>query len=450
MELGELERRLCGEIWTSDETWRNLLYLCDSCGHRFTGSPGYRKAAEYVAAKFREYGLQNVALEPFQARDWKRGRAEITLLGYEPRNIPCISLPYCVPCDVELDLLNLGCGTPEEIAQQQDKIAGRAVIVSTAMPPGDKRWIHRMEKYMRVQEAGAKAFLFVNDDPGNMPITGGLPERGALIPGVGLSLEQGNMLVRLLQADTPQRIRLQVESESGPTTSWNVVGELTGAPLADEVIVVGGHLDSHDLCAGATDNASGISLILEAARVLSKFSGELARTIRFVAFGVEELGLIGSDAYAQAHAAEMDKIQFMLNLDMTGSNIANALALQGSPELKPYFSKLSEEMAYQLGVMPMFHPYSDHYAFVLAGVPAGALGHAGDSRPGYAHTAADTVDKVNPIELQVSAMVAARILLRLATDAGWQPKHKSAEEVRALLEKSPFVDALRYEGRWRW
>jgi len=451
MEISELDRIICGEIWTSNEAWRNLLYLCDACGHRFTGSSGYKQAAEYVAAKFKEYGLENVVLEPFAARGWERGPAEITLLGYEPRAVRCIALPYCIPCDVELKLLNLGTGTPEEIAQQKGNIPGKAVIVSSNMPPGDKRWIHRMEKYMRALEAGAAAFLFVNGEPGDMPITGGLPEKGATIPGVGLSYEDGEALVRLLQVDDSQRIRLKVESASSPVVSWNVVGDIPGAEAADEIVMVGGHLDSHDLCAGATDNASGIALILEAARVLGKMRGQLARTVRFVAFGVEELGLIGSAAYAGAHIAELPKVQFMLNLDMTGASIANALSLQGCPELMPYFKELSQKMAYELAVTPMFHPYSDHFAFVLAGVPAGSLGHMGDApRKSYAHTPADTVDKVLPIELQVSSMATTRILLRLAQDCDWKPAHKSSDEVRALLEKSPFVDALRYQGQWPW
>jgi Zn-dependent M28 family amino/carboxypeptidase len=231
--------------------------------------------------------------------------------------------------------------SPEEIAQQKANIPGKAVIVSSNMPPGDKRWIHRMEKYMRALEAGAAAFLFVNGEPGDMPITGGLPVKGATIPGVGLSYEDGEALVRILQVDDSQRIRLKVGGISSPVTSWNVVGEIPGAALANELIIVGGHLDSHDLCAGATDNACGIALILEAARVLGQQKGKLARTLRFVAFGVEELGLIGSGAYVEAHKTEMPKIQFMLNLDMTGAGIANALSLQGCPELAPYFKELA-------------------------------------------------------------------------------------------------------------
>lgn len=449
MNLNELDKAICGEIWTSDETWRNVLYLCDGCGQRFVGSRGYKKAADYVAQKFAEYGLEEVALEPFEARGWERGPAEIVLLGQETQTVPCIALPYCPPCEIELELFDLGTGTPEEIERHKERIPGKAVLVSSGMPPMDRRYIHRMEKYMRALEAGAKAFLFVNHEAGDMVITGGLPVKGADIPGVGLSYEHGQMLSRLLEAK-PLTIRLKVEGVSKPVISWNVVGELPGSDLDNEIIVVGGHLDSHDLCAGATDNASGIALLLEAARVLGQLKGRLSRTVRFIAFGVEELGLIGSGAYVEAHAGEMEKVQFMLNLDMTGANVANALALQGCPELVPYFGALSQQMAYKLFVAPRFHPYSDHFAFVMAGVPAGSLGYFGEDRKGYAHSPADTVDKLSPFELQASAMVTARVLLRLAQDRDWKPVHKSAEEVRALLEKSPFADALRYEGRWPW
>ncbi len=451
MDIKTLDKAICGEIWTSSETWQNLLYLCDACGHRFVGSPGYRQAADYVAAKFAAYGLEKVALEPFAARGWQRGLAQITLLGSAPRTVPCIALPYCVPCDTQLELINLGYGTPEEIAKHKDEIAGKAALVMNGMPPDDKRYIHRMEKYMRAQEAGAAAFLFIDNNPGYLPITGGLPEKGAHIPGVGLTYEEGQGLVRLVQTGDKPRIRLQVESATEPVTSWNVVGELPGTDLADEIVIVGGHLDSHDLCAGATDNASGMALVLEAARALGMQKGLLRRTLRFIGFGVEELGLIGSDAYVAAHAAELPKIQFMLNLDVTGANIANALALHGCPELIPYFQDAAKEMAYDLAITSAFHPYSDHFAFVMSGVPAGSLGHTGGPpRQGYAHTPADTVDKVVPLELKISAMVAARLLLHVAQADAWQGTHKTQTQVRELVTQSPFADALRFEGRWKW
>ena len=448
MAWSELDKRICGEAWTSRATWENLLYLCDECGHRFMGSPGYKKAADFVADKFEAYGLQNVALEPFDVRGWERGPASLTLLSEKPEVLACLALPYCAPCDREYELLDLGYGTPEEIERHKEDMAGKAVVVSSAMPPGDTRYIHRMEKYMRAQEAGASAFLFVNGEPGASPITGGLPEKGSHIPGVGLPHETGAMLSRLLK-NTPLRIRLQVESQSRPITSWNVVGELPGSERQEEQIVVGGHLDSHDLCAGATDNACGIALVLEAARILSQI--ELAWTVRFVAFGVEELGLIGSDAYATAHQDEMAQVQFMLNLDMTGSGIANCLALQACPELAPYFGEMARQMPYEFNTVSRFHPYSDHFAFVMAGVPAGALVHyAPGPRRGFAHTPADTVDKVDPLELQISAMLVARILLRLAQDTAWSPAHKTSQEVRQLLQSSPFEAAMRFEGRWPW
>jgi Iap family predicted aminopeptidase len=451
MNLRNLDKRICGEAWTSDATWSNLLYLCDDCSHRFTGSPGYEKAAEYVAAKFEEYGLTNVAMEPFAVRGWTRGSAQITILGDQPTPVPCIALPFCVPCDQELDLLDLGFGTPEEIEKKKDEIPGKAVLVSSAMPPDDKRWIHRMEKYMRAQQAGASAFLFINSQPGASMITGSLPEKGSDIPGVGVPHESGLMLTRLL-SQTSLRIRLTVDSHSEPITSWNVVGDLPGSDRADEMIVVGGHLDSHDLCAGATDNGAGTVLVLDAARILAGLGEPLSRTVRFVAFGAEEIGLIGSEEYGKAHAGEMDKVQFMLNLDMTGSGgIPNAIALQACPELADYFGAMAKDMVHELQAMPRFHPYSDHFAFVMAGAPAGALGHfGGEPRKGYAHTPADTLDKVLPLELQAASMIVSRMLLRLASDPDFAPKRKSQDEVRTLLENSDFVNGMKFEGRWPW
>ncbi|GAI82198.1 unnamed protein product, partial [marine sediment metagenome] len=120
--------------------------------------------------------------------------------------------------------------------------------------------------------------------------------------------------------------------------SWNVVAEIKGSSKKEEIVFCGAHLDAVDITQGAHDNAGGLVSMMEAARVLALHKGFYKRTLKFVAFSLEEWGLIGSFAYVQAHKDEMIKIKFMWNLDMAASAGAAGLgiSIQGRPELVPY------------------------------------------------------------------------------------------------------------------
>ena len=114
-------------------------------------------------------------------------------------------------------------------------------------------------------------------------------------------------------------LKLQTTDVNEPRTSWNVVADLPGRENSKEMVVVGCHYDGHDISQGAHDPASGMVSVIEAARVLSTYAADsLKHTVRFIAFGTEEIGLTGAFRYVDAHASELDNIRFMLNMDAAG------------------------------------------------------------------------------------------------------------------------------------
>ena len=450
--LRELDVRLLGEAMVSDEGAALVRVLCDTHGSRFAGSAQERRAGDFLLGRMRAWGLSRVHAEPFRFLGWRRGRRP-TLQAVGPRRISleAIALPYCPPTrkgGIELDVVSVGEGLPEDFRRMRREIRGRAVLATSESPGYYPRWVHRAEKYARAVALGARAFLFVNHYDGLLAPTGALRfNRRAEIPGVGLSKETGLRLLRLAD-EGAVRIRLATHDRTLGLSSRNIVGELEGTERPGELVVVGGHYDGHDISQGADDNAGGIAAVLEAARLLAPHRGALKRTVRFVCFGAEEVGLIGSEAYAERHAADLPKVRLMVNVDGIGNSRGKGFDFHGWDEAKKPLLDLGREMHETIGFASRPSPYSDHFSFLARGVPNCGLGGVGGAPAGrgYGHTAADTVDKVSRADLREAAALLARSLLRFANDPRWALPHKPPREVRRMLDRFEIIDVLRTEG----
>ena len=145
---------------------------------------------------------------------------------------------------------------------------------------------------------------------------------------------------RLITAGITPRLEAKVENKLGktPVQQWNTVGEIRGSELPGQIVILGAHLDSWDLGTGLTDNGAGSSVVLEAARAIAQSGVKPKRTIRFMLFSGEEQGLLGSRAYAGAHAAEADSVQAVLVLD-NGTGMIVGQALQGRDDLGGHLAR---------------------------------------------------------------------------------------------------------------
>jgi Zn-dependent M28 family amino/carboxypeptidase len=455
-DLTAMDRDIVAEVWTSDEAYENLVHLCDECGSRFAGTPGERAAVEFMAARLRAYGLENVRLEEVAYTGWVRGTTRLETLSPERRVIDCIALPYCPSGQVEGDLVFVGHGHPQDYADKAADLRGAVAMVSTKPPAFMRRGMHRMEKYFRALRAGAVAFIWMREEGGLLPETGSLTFNSAAPTlGVGVSKEAGSTLLRLAKKapDGKVRVRLTAENVTRPMVTWNVIGDIPGRLRPERVLVMGGHFDGHDISQGALDDGAGAVVAMEAARALARHKGRLDRTIRVMCFPAEEIGLIGSHAYVDNNPGEVAKVEFMLNLDGAGRGGDTNLILQGWNELRGLFTALGKEMKQPLTVGSQISPYSDMFPFAMAGVPSATMSSAGDPRSGrgWGHTAADTLDKVSPRGLAADAMTVARLFLRLANiaeDRGWPARRRTPEELKALLAEQDLLEVLTIEGRY--
>ncbi len=438
-----IDREMIGDTYTSTEVMDNLITLCDDFGSRFGGTEGERQAAEFIKAKLEAYGLSNVHLEAVEYIGWTRGEAKLEIISPVQKVIPCISLPHSPPTDLEGEIIDLGDGAPRAFEQHADEIRGKIVMTTSAVNPGgSSRWIHRGEKYGRSVLAGAAGFIFVNHYPAYGPATGGVGHDGeGFIPGISISKEDGAFIQRLIKHKGKVRIRLTTTDRCEPMISWNIIGDLPGEQYPDEMVMLGCHYDGHDISQGAQDPASGAVSVMEAARVLAKYAPAPARTVRFALWGVEEIGLLGSMAYVEAHADALSNIRFYLNMDSAGAASNNRdIVLNEWPELASHFERWSEEMALGFAVGQSVHAHSDHFPFFMEGVPTGGIQSVERSTEGrgYGHTMHDTVDKVELTSLREASTLAARVALRMANEEAWPAARRDGSAVLELLDSPDY------------
>jgi len=392
------------------EVANNLAVLCNEIGPRFAGTESYRRAAEFMVGQFAAYQLNRPHLEPFAFTAWRRGvPARLIITAPVTREFECYALPYSPTTDCQAPLVNGGTGSVADLAG-----LGPGFVVT------DGASGHRQEVYERLVARSFAGIILINRTPGGGLHTGSVGNgQPGKIPAVSVRYEDGQALRQLLAVGDVSA-HLIADSHLEPATTWNVVGELPGSECPEELVIVGGHLDSHDIGPGAYDNAAGAVMVLEMARLLAQRRGELKRTVRFIGFAAEEIGLLGSQHHARAHAEELRRARAMFNCDTPGLSRPWGLVTWNYPRAGELAANVSRELGVEYGCREGKHNRSDQFPFTALGVPAVVLsgGRGEMTPPFYLHMAGDTADRIPTAKLAAAAVMAAHIVLRLANDPG--------------------------------
>jgi hypothetical protein len=449
---------LIDQAMNRSEVMQNLEYLADVIGPRLTGSAAMKRANDWTAERFKAYGL-TASLEPWQyGVSWERGPATFRITEPFQRNLVGHSWAWTAGTGgktVAGPVVLVDASTPESLAVYLPKVKGAWLLMRPAasiwnpdgpkMTPADSA-AQRAEQERRTAafraanadttEAARKARQQFNTDrpfllkqAGALGIlTDGNKEHGLLtmsgsannvspLPNVVISHEDYALFDRLIRRGVTPRLEGRVENTIGtkPVTQWNTVGEIRGSEFPGQVVILGAHLDSWDLGTGVTDNGTGSMVVLEAARVIAQSGLKPRRTIRFILFSGEEQGLLGSRAYAAAHAPEADSIQAVLVLD-NGTGMITGQALQGRKEDEQLWKDLLAPVAVlgATNVREANKGGTDHLAFIPYGVPGWNFDQ--ETR-GYNHThhsQVDSYDHAVGSDLKQASAVMAVTALELA------------------------------------
>jgi Zn-dependent M28 family amino/carboxypeptidase len=290
----------------------------------------------------------------------------------------------------------------------------------------------------------------MNHYDGLGPATGSIADnREAIMPGISVSKEDGSFLQRLMERKGKVTLKLKTRNRTAEKTSWNVVAELPGNTYPDQWIMAGCHYDGHDISQGANDPVSGMVCVQEAARVLKKYAADrLGCGIRFVAFGTEEIGLIGAKNYVKQHRGELDQIRLYINMDSAGGAGRKGIVMHRRPELDAPFAEAKAQMKYDMPYGQGMSAFSDHFPFFEAGVPTCGMGDVEGvfSGRGYGHTAHDTLDKIKLSDLREASSVLSRLLLRVSCAGKWPTKRWTPKQAESVMKKDSSLEIVKVEA----
>ena len=431
-----------GETFTSDVGWDHLETLVD-VGNRMAGSEGERRAAEATRDALAEVGARDARIEEFEIQGWERGDSAIRADGatYAEAH-ECIALPRSPAAEVSGTLVDLGYGLPEDF--EETDCDGKVVVTRSDVPDHYDRYLHRREKYYHAVEAGAAAFVYRNHVEGCLPPTGSVGTDESPvgdIPAVGVSAETGAQLVRRHEDDD---LTVSVTAETSAATSQNVHAEL--GPETDDVVYVTSHVDAHDISTGAMDNGAGTAMVVELARILAELESDLETRVRFVAFGAEEVGLVGS-AY-EADRVDLDDVKAVVNADGVAKGRDLALYTHGFDALEDAAEAVADRFEHPVETVPKLGPHSDHWPFTQWGVPGyHAYGKSEGSGRGWGHTHADTLDKLQVRDLREQAILLGALTVHVAAEAVEIP-HKEPDEIAEALEDEDLAEGMKITGDW--
>ncbi len=458
-DLRETTDRLAASVYTGP-AMRTLRELSDGFGGRLTGSPAYNHAAEWAAAKFRSYGIENVRLEPFTIPNgWVRGTAHGQLLAPVSRTLHLESLgwsPSTPPGGVRGDVIIVDDVSPENIKAQADKLKGKIVFldVSKIFADGWVKVLATLEKsYPLFKNAGALAIVFSDHDRSNV-LNATDPNWGATLlglPGAQVGMEDFQFIRRSLETG-PVTVQFEMQNTtSGPEPVNNVIAEIRGRELPDEWIIIGAHLDSWDYGTGAQDNGTGSVMVLDVARAIASLGKAPRRSIRFALWGGEEEGLLGSFAYTQAHLSEMPKCVAVLNTD-NGAGHPKGWKVESRKDVRDAMQPVSDSILKDIGGggLSLETTYdTDHGPFMLQGVPALDLWVNMTHYSEVHHKSSDTYDKVDPIDFKAGAAIVAATAWVVAEDSKPVAPHIDHAAVAEILKKAELDGLLAYIGQWK-
>ena len=408
--------RLIGEAVGSTFAWQRLAVLTDSIGHRLSGTPALDRAIAWALDEMKRDGLENVHTESVMVPKWVRGAESAEIV--EPARHPMVMLglgdsvgtgPAGEGVQAEVVIVR----SFEELETNADRARGRIVLFNVAFTSYGETVRYRSQGPSRAARHGAVAALVRAVGPPGLrtPHTGALQYAADVpkIPAAAIATEDADRLQRMADRGSRVVVRLKMEAHfEADATSANVVGELRGREKPEEIVVVSGHLDSWDVGAGATDDGGGCIVTWEALRIMKKLNLRPRRTVRVVLWTNEENGGRGGLAYRDRHRAELGNHVLMMESDggvfrpLGFGFSGNDTAREKVKAIATLLTGIAADQVSLGGGGADIGP-----SIQEAHIPGMSLEVDGSKYFLIHHTPADTIDKIDPIEMAKCAAAVA-------------------------------------------
>ena len=435
--------------------------LTDEIGGRLTGTEANERAAEWALDKFHEADV-DAQKEPFtMPRYWVDKDVRIRITDGTVTLTPQAAAKH-FSSDLSkfggrAPLVDAGTGDESDFKSLGDAAAGAILLVELPVTDdevGLTALSYEYDKTAVVEEraatAGALGVAYTSSRTNNLLYSIGASD-GPANDLVLLIMEREVALraQRLLRRGRLLEITVDADIEEGPPfTSYNVIGEIRGNEVPEEIVVVGAHLDSINLGTGALDNGSNAMMLLDVARQMKALGLRPKRTIRFALWNGEEQGMFGSAGYTQSHKDELDKHVMAVSFDL-GTGRINGFFVNGPQE---FIDKLDETLqpVSSLGTYAhVNHPVfgTDNFDFMIFGVANLVAIQEDANHASNYHAESDTFDKVDQRQLKLNAAVAAAVTWGFANaEVTW--KRRPCVAVRDMVNNTDLGERMKGFGVW--
>ncbi len=407
--------RIAKAALSDSAAWNRIADLTERFGHRISGSQSLEQAIDWIIVQMTNDGLDNVKGEPVMVPRWVRGAESAEMVAPRVQNLPMLGLGGSIATPAGgMTAEVLVVTSYDDLTAKAAQAKGKIVLFNVPFTSYGETVRYRSGGAVAAAKVGAVASIIRSVTPYSQrtPHTGGMAYDSTVtkIAHAAITPEDADMIARLIARGETVRVKLTMSAQWLPDSpSRNVMGEIKGRELPNEVIAMGGHIDSWDVGRGAMDDAGGVVVAWEALRILKRLNLQPRRTIRAVGWTNEENGTRGGNGYRDAHRADAANHILMIESDggvfkpqgfgFTGPDAAMAMVQE--------IGGLIERSIPGAGAITKGGGGADIGPIMALGVPGMGLNVDGTRYFWYHHTDADTVDKLDPKEVAQCAAVMA-------------------------------------------
>lgn len=399
--------RIIGAALTNPKAFQRLGFLTDNIGHRLSGTQSLDRAIQWALAEMKKDGLDNVRLEKVMVPHWVRGKESLEMLVPTSQPMTMLGLGHSIatpPEGITADAVVVR--NFDELDALGEKVRGKMVVCNAVFTTYNQTVIYRGYCAIKAAKYGAVAALVRSITPTSLDTahTGSFLYDDSVpkIPSAAITLENADLMQRLYDRGEKITLRLKMDAKLLPDVeSANVIGEIKGTTKPDEIVLIGGHIDSWDVGQGAQDDGGGIIQCWEALRLLKELGLRPRRTIRVVMFTNEEDGTKGGLAYRDAHKNELAKHILAMETDTgTYKPYGIGLAPNATPQARSNMQAIAKLLTgIGADTIGPTGGGADIDPIVKEGVLGSQLDVDMSTYFDIHHTWADTLDKVDPQDL---------------------------------------------------
>jgi carboxypeptidase Q len=457
----ETTPKIIANAMGSSPLYENLRRLTDEIGGRQTGSPAMARAITWATDAFHQAGVDFVRTEDYSIPvNWSEGASHLEILGANQFPVRLVSIGWASPTPaggITANIVDVGAGQATDFARVGNVANGAIVLVhSEVLQTLDGLFAEYMEApgiIDRSVTAGASAIIWMSSRDHLLLYRHTNTNDGTLerLPQAIVAREDAQRIARFLAAGQTLRVRLDIPNQvGGPAVQHNVIAEIRAREKPDEYVVVGAHLDSWELGTGALDNGCNAALVIEAARDIVATGIKPRRSIRFILYSGEEQGMLGSWAYVRAHKSEMDRVAGVVVID-EGIGRITGFSMGGRHDTEMALRTILKPIESWDVANDTFDALwgSDHFDYMLEGVPTLFANQEPANYMLNYHSASDTLDKVDLRELKLNTAIIGVTAFGIAETAERFGPRQSRAEIEAMLKQTGLDRQLQMVGVWK-